>query len=431
MSPDTWHALIGGGVLFLLLLSAIFSGSETALTAASRALMHQLERQGNRRAGLANRLIRQQERLIGAILLGNNLVNILASALATSVLVTLFPGTGVLYATLVMTALVVVFAEVLPKTLALKRPEQVALVVSPLMRVVVALFGPVTAIVHAVVERVLALFGLDKDHIVPVTGADELRGTLALQANEGRVVKAEKDMLDSILDLSDIEVGEIMVHRRDMVAIDADLPGPEIVKAMLASSYTRVPLWRDDEDNIIGVLHARDLLQALGSPGTSTDDIDVAPLLRPPWFVPETRPVGEQLNAFRARRQHFALVVDEYGAVMGLVTLEDILEEIVGDIEDEHDRRMAPGIRRDPSGGWRVDGAVTVRDLNRELGLELPEDDAATVAGLVIAEAQHIPDPGEVFRIDGFRFEVLRRAGARLAQLRVQPPEPEERSEHA
>lgn len=421
MSIDGWIALVAAGVFFLLLLSAVFSGSETALTAASRALMHQLERQGSHRAGLANRLIRQQERLIGAILLGNNLVNILASALATSVLIALFGEGGVVYATLGMTALVVVFAEVLPKTLALKRPEQVALAVSPVIRLVVAVLGPVTMVVQLVVDRLLRLFGLNEPHDMSVTGADELRGTLALQASEGRVVKAEKDMLDSILDLSDIEVGEIMVHRSDMVAIDADLPSREIVDAMLASSYTRVPLWRGNEDNIVGVLHARDLLHALGAPDASAGDIDIAGLLRPPWFVPETRPVGEQLNAFRARRQHFALVVDEYGAVMGLVTLEDILEEIVGDIEDEHDRRMAPGIRRDAAGGWRVDGAVTIRDLNRELGLELPEDDAATIAGLVIAEAQRIPDPGESFVIAHFRFEVLRRAGARISQLRIQP----------
>ncbi len=329
MSIDGWIALVAAGVFFLLLLSAVFSGSETALTAASRALMHQLERQGSHRAGLANRLIRHQERLIGAILLGNNLVNILASALATSVLIALFGEGGVVYATLGMTALVVVFAEVLPKTLALKRPEQVALAVSPVIRLVVAVLGPVTMVVQLVVDRLLRLFGLNEPHDMSVTGADELRGTLALQASEGRVVKAEKDMLDSILDLSDIEVGEIMVHRSDMVAIDADLPSREIVDAMLASSYTRVPLWRGNEDNIVGVLHARDLLHALGAPDASAGDIDIAGLLRPPWFVPETRPVGEQLNAFRARRQHFALVVDEYGAVMGLVTLEDLLEEIV------------------------------------------------------------------------------------------------------
>ncbi len=412
------------GVLVLLVLSALFSGSETALTAVSRARLHQLERRGMRRAVRVNRLIARPERLIGTILLGNNLVNILASALATSVLIALFGKAGVAYATMIMTALVVIFAEVLPKTYALNRPNRTALAAAPLISPIVTALGPVTDLIQAVVRGLLALFSArvrGKDEIADAS--EELRGALALHARDGAMVKSDRDMLDGILDLSDVEVSEIMIHRNNMVMMDADRPAGDIAKELLATPYSRVPLWQGDMDNIIGILHAKDLLRAISA---AQNDTAAAPglrsLLRAPWFVPETTSLIAQLNAFRARREHFALVVDEYGALMGMVTLEDILEEIVGDISDEHDVSRSAAVRREAGGSYMVDGVVTVRDLNRDFDWELPEDDAATIAGLVIHIARRIPDIGERFELEDFSFEVMRRLRNQITAVRIRPP---------
>ncbi len=422
------------GVLVLLVLSAFFSGTETALTAVSRARMHQLERRGVRHAGRVNRLIAKPERLIGAVLLGNNLVNILASAVATSVMIALFGKAGVAYATAIMTAMVVIFAEVLPKTLALSRPDRTALAAGPIIGPIVFALGPAVDLVQTIVRAVLGLFGLRMRYREPTADAsEELRGALALHARDGAMVKSDRDMLDAILDLSDVEVSEIMIHRKNMVMLDADQPAPEIAEALLATPYSRVPLWRGDVDNIVGVLHAKDLLRAISAapadaaiganiPGISAAAPALPELWREPWFVPETTTLMEQLNAFRARREHFALVVDEYGALMGLVTLEDILEEIVGDISDEHDVTRTSAVRREASGSFMVDGVVTVRDLNRDFDWDLPEDDAATIAGLVIHLARHIPDVGERFSLDGFSFEVMRRLRNQVTAVRIRPP---------
>ncbi len=412
------------GVLVLLVLSALFSGTETALTAVSRARMHQLERRGVSRAVRVNRLIARPERLIGAILLGNNLVNILASALATSILIALFGKVGVAYATALMTALVVIFAEVLPKTYALNRPNRTALAAAPIIRPIVSALGPAADLIQVLVRAILALFDVrmrGRDDVA--NASEELRGALALHARDGAMMKSDRDMLDGILDLSDVEVSEIMVHRKNMVMMDADRPAREIAEELLATPYSRVPLWRDDIDNIVGILHAKDLLRAISAGQTNAAAVpSLQSLCREPWFVPETTSLIEQLNAFRARREHFALVVDEYGALMGMVTLEDILEEIVGDISDEHDVSRSIAVRREAGGSYMVEGLVTVRDLNRDFDWELPEEDAATIAGLVIHIARRIPDIGERFELNEFSFEVLRRLRNQITAVRIHPP---------
>ena len=209
-----------------------------------------------------------------------------------------------------------------------------------------------------------------------------------------------------------------MVHRTEMVMINADLPPEELVREVLATEYTRIPLWRDKPENIIGVLHAKDLLRAIRASEGDTASIDVSTIALPPWFVPEMRPVSEQLKAFRRRKTHFALVVDEYGEVEGMVTLEDILEEIVGDISDEHDVVVA-GVRAQPDGSVVVDGSVPIRDLNRAMDWHLPDEEATTVAGLVIHEARSIPERGQSFTFHGFRFRVLRRERNRITALRI------------
>jgi Mg2+/Co2+ transporter CorB len=405
----------------LLVVSAFFSGSETSLTATSRARMHELERRGDWRAGIVQQLTSMRERLIGTVLLGNNVVNIAASALATSVLLQIFGDAGVLYATIGMTLLVLIFGEVLPKTYAIINADRVALLVAPVVRLLVTVFSPIVMTVEYVVKHTLRLFGADISKANQVLSAhDELRGAIALHHREGSVVKKDRDMLGGILDLQDLTVSDVMVHRTKMVTLERTDPPESIIDGVLKSGHTRIPIWKDSSENIIGILHAKDLLKELQKNRGDASRIDLDEIISPPWFVPDTRPVADQLNAFLRRKMHFALVVDEYGEVMGLVTLEDIIEEIVGDISDEHDV-VVHGVRPEPGGSYVVDGLVPVRDLNRLNDWHLPDDEVTTVAGLVIHEAQMIPEAGQTFTFHGFRFEVLRKRRHQITALRITP----------
>ena len=408
-------------VVALLLVSAFFSASETALTGASRASMLRLASQGRSDALIVAGLMDRRERMIGALLLGNNIANIGASALATGVFTAWFGDIGVLYATGVMTVLVVIFAEVLPKTVAINAPDRMSLIVARPIQVIVMLLGPLLVVVEELVRGLTKLLGIKIGHNQPILSPTErLRGAVDLIHHEGGVEKQDRDMLGGLLDLRELEVSDVMVHRTEMVTINADLPPEDLVREVLASEYTRIPLWRDKPENIIGVLHAKDLLRAIRASEGDMANIDVSAIALPPWFVPEMRSVSEQLKAFRRRKTHFALVVDEYGEVEGMVTLEDVLEEIVGDISDEHDVVVA-GVRQQPDGSVVVDGSVPIRDLNRAMDWHLPDEEATTIAGLVIHEARSIPERGQSFTFHGFRFRVLRRERNRITALRIQP----------
>ena len=418
LSINVWAAV--AIVIVCIILSAFFAGSETALTAASRARMHALERGGDKRAATVNRLLHSRDRFIGAMLLGNTLVNIGSSAVATSLLVAIAGESGAIYATILMTALLLIFAEVMPKTLAINYPDRMSLAVARLVAFAVAVFSPILTAVHAIVHGVLHLCGvpIGSAHVV-LAGHDELKSTVDLMHQEGGVERADRDMFGGLLDLKDLSVSDVMVHRTKMAAINADLTPRELVREVLASPYTRLPLWRGEPENIVGVVHAKDLLRALDS-GDDPDTFHVEDILLAPWFVPDTTTLGDQLQAFRKRKTHFALVVDEYGVVMGLVTLEDILEEIVGEISDEHDIAVQ-GVRQMQDGTVTVDGAVPIRDLNRVMAWDLPDEEATTIAGLVIHEARMIPEPGQTFTFHGFRFEVLRKTRNRITSLRISP----------
>jgi Mg2+/Co2+ transporter CorB len=419
MTLYDWFVL--AAVVVCILLSAFFAGSETALTASSRASMHRLEKQGNQRAALVNRLVEARERMIGALLFGNNAVNIAASSLATGVLLTWFGEVGVVYATVVMTVLIVVFAEVLPKTAAFNAPDRIALAVARPIDWAVRMLAPVLISVEWMVKWMLRLVGMKVGESESIlTPHEELRGAVDLLHREGGVERLDRDMLSGLLDLRDLTVSDVMIHRTEMITVCADDPAEEVVKTALAAEVTRIPLWKERPENIIGILHAKDLLRAIQAADGDLAKIDVTKIARPPWFVPDVRPLSEQLKAFRRRRTPFALVVDEYGEVMGLVTLEDILEEIVGDITDEHDIAV-PGVRPQPDGSVNVDGGVPIRDLNRAMEWSLPDDEATTVAGLVIHEARSIPEPGQTFTFYGFRFRVLRRERNRITALRITP----------
>ncbi|GEQ97748.1 membrane protein [Iodidimonas gelatinilytica] len=407
-------------IFVLLCLSAFFSGSETALTAASRARIHRLARDGDGRAKRVEKLIEDKERLIGAILLGNNLVNILASALATSVFIALVGESGVVYATLIMTALVLIFSEVLPKSYAISNPDGMALAVGRVIGLVVLLFSPVVNLVRHIVRGTLNMFGVDLESNEAVLSArDEIRGVIDLGASEGGIRKSHRDMLDSILDLDDITVEDVMIHRKNMALIDLAMPAQEIVDEVIESPFTRLPIYEDDAENIVGVLHAKDVLRAMKATSDPAE-IDIRAIMTDAWFVPETTTLREQMNAFLSRRAHFAMVVDEYGAIQGLITLEDILEEIVGDITDEFDHANH-GVKKLADGWIQVDGTMTIRDLNRRFDWSLPDSDASTLAGLVIYESEIIPIVGQRFQFHGFDFEIIGRRRNQLTQIKVRP----------
>ena len=425
MDPSIWWSVFI--ILGLLCMSAFFSGSETALTAVNRASMHSMAAQGSKGAKTALEITEDSERLIGAILLGNNLVNILAASLATTLFTAAFGETGVAYATLVMTLLVLIFAEVAPKTYAINNSETFAVRVAPPIRFLVRVLSPIVGSIRAIVRNGFSIVGLKMDPDVQVLAHEQIRGAIDLHHSEGGVDKVDRDRLLAALDLKEREVAEVMRHRRDIQSISVDEPPEDVLAYCLSSPHTRIPLWRGEPENIVGVLHAKDLLraeyrllQSAPDPTAALARLDVMEVAMKPWFVPDTRPLDDLLRAFLRRKSHFALVVDEYGVLQGLITLEDILEEIVGDITDEHDIDSEDLIREN-EGAVVVAGAMTIRDLNRALDWSLPDDEATTIAGLMIHEAQTIPSEGQVFAFHGLRFEVLERTRHQITRLRLRP----------
>jgi Mg2+/Co2+ transporter CorB len=423
---DTTFWLTALAILCLLVMSAFFSGSETALTASSRGKLKQLADKGSSGAAAAMKVTDDSERMIGALLLGNNIVNILSASLATALLTKAFGDSGVAVASAVMTVLILIFGEVMPKTLAITFPEAVAQRVAPVIRVLILVFSPVVTLVRAVVRLLLRLVGVRADPDSKILALrEEIVGAISLGHSEGAMEKEDRDRLLGALDLGDRTVDEIMKHRRQIELIDADLPADALISEVLASAHSRLPIYRGDEENILGVIHAKDLLREvdrLRRAGEGLDKLDIVKVAMKPYFIPDTTTLDEQMREFLKRRTHFAIVVDEYGAIQGLITLEDILEEIVGEITDEFDVvARDSGLSRDETGAWLVEGAMTIRDLNRAIEWNLPDDEANTVAGLVIHEAQMIPLEGQAFSFHGFRFQVLQRRENRITKLRIRP----------
>lgn len=429
MTLDAAFWLTTLAILCLLVMSAFFSGSETALTASSRGKLKAQADKGSAGAASAMQVTEDSERMIGALLLGNNIVNITSASLATALLTRMFGDSGVALATLVMTLLVLIFGEVLPKTYAITNAEVAASRVAPLIRVVILVFSPVVSVVRALVRLLLRLFGVRADpdgHILALR--EEIVGAIALGHSGGAVEKEDRDRLLGALDLNARTVDEIMRHRSQVEMIDADRSPDEILTQILASPHTRLPVYRDSDENILGVIHAKDLLREVdrlvrGPQGDAKAlaDLDILKIAMKPYFVPDTTALDEQMRQFLKRQTHFALVVDEYGALRGLITLEDILEEIVGEITDEFDLAHDTVLKRAENGDYFIEGSMTIRDLNRAMDWQLPDDEANTIAGLVIHEAQMIPNEKQAFSFHGFRFEVVTRRENRIMKLRVRP----------
>jgi Mg2+/Co2+ transporter CorB len=421
---DTVLIITIAGIAGLLALSAFFAGSETALTAVSPGRMHQLETDGSVAAARVNRLVGNRERLIGALLLGNTFVNILSSSIATYVLEPHVGHNAVVIVTAIMTVVILIFGEVLPKTLAIARTDRFALTVARPVQVVVSVLGPVVGTVQKIVWVMLQLVGVSgvNKGIVADEVHDEIRGTVNLRHMQGSVERESRDMISGVLDLRDLTVGDVATHRKKMMTIDIGQPPEEIVRELMATRHARVPVWKGEPDNIVGVLRTRNLVRAVLGNKDAFKNLDFAALMSPPWFVPETMKVEELLEAFRERRTHFALVVDEYGVIMGLVTREDVLDEVFGGIPDESMPRVQPDARPQIDGSYLVEGTTPIRDLNREFDWHLPDEEATTIAGLVIHEARTIPDVGQRFAFYDFKFEVMRRQRNQITVLRVMPP---------
>ncbi len=408
-------------IFVLLVLSAFFSAAETGLTAVSRARIYKLLKEGNKRAHKVNALQDKKEDLLGTVLLSYTLLNIMATAVGTSLSINLLGQDGLIYATIVLTVLVLIFCEILPKTFAIQNAERMALFAAPVLAPLVRLLSPITQSIHWFIKIMFRLLGVDisgNDSLV--SASEAIRGTIELHHQEGEVLKHSRDMLGSILDLSEVSVSDVMTHRKQMEIIDADGSVHEIIQQVVRSSRSRLPLWREQQDNIIGILHIRDVMRLIARNDKKVEHAEILALLSPPWFVPESTLLNEQLLAFRQNNRHFAIVVNEYGACEGIITLEDILEEIVGDIVDEHDIAVASGVKKIGDHAYRVKGTMTIRDINRLLDWGLPDEEAATVGGLLMHETRHIPEKGASFVFHGYRFTVEDKRANQILQLVIE-----------
>lgn len=413
----------------MIMGSSFLSAAETSVTAASKAKLHQQAKSGNLKALLAKELQQHMGLTLSAILLCNTLLITFATSTVTDVLTDLVGKEGVIYAPIITSALIVVYVETLPKIIAVNSPDRVLLSITRPIYWIYRFFKPITKIANLIARAHLALFGFkSKGDEHEYASAEELRGIIDLHKGPGQDVIHERAMLKSILDLGTVHVDEIMVHRKNVTMIDADDTPTQIVEQVLESPFTRIPLFKDNPDNIVGIVNAKALLRAVRAHPGDIDELNIQEITSKPWFVPENTDLLDQLHAFRNRREHFAVVVDEYGSFKGIVTLEDILEEIVGDISDEHDIAVR-GIRPQDDGSYIVDGTVTIRDINRQLEWDLPDEEASTIAGLILYQIRMIPEVGQTFTFEGYRFEILRRHRNQITLLRITPPKDQETSE--
>lgn len=405
--------------LITLFLSALMSASETAMTASSKARLNSMINQNHSGALRVWQLLDNPKKFISAILLMNNFVNIVGPTIITLYCVKLFGDIGAVYSTAIMTILVIIFGEIIPKSLAIAKATELSIILAPIISFTVFITTPLVMMMQIVVNIIFKIIGFHSKGIVDEDVLrQELRGSIDISHQSGAVFKDEKDRLGGLLDLRDLDVSDVMMHRKDITMMDVEMPLKELISEILKTPYTRVPLYQDNIENIVGVLHAKDVLRALVEKQLSFEDINIHEIMRKPWFIPETTPVTVQLNKFLSHRNHFAIVVDEYGGLRGLITLEDILEEIVGDIRDEHDIEI-PGLRRYPDDSYVINGKTSIRDLNRKTGWKLPDENYTTIAGLIIHESKTIPEKGQSFLFFGVRFEILERERNQITKVRA------------
>ncbi len=423
-------------LLAVLLLAAnpFFVAAEFALVKARGFRINALAEENRIGARLVQEILRNIEAYLACCQLGITMASLglgwvgepTVAALLEPALVPLHLTPSVIHFTsflvgfLVFSSLHIVVGEQVPKTLAIREPEPVALWIAYPLRGTFLLFYPLNWLLNTASRSILTMLGVKEAPHHDVLTDTEIEGLVEVSAEHGKMGVGQAEYIQNVFRFAQMEVSDVMVHRTEMFTLNVDDPPGEILGAVLKASYTRIPLWKSTQDNVIGVLHVTHLAKALLEKGDIAK-VDIAALASEPWFVPDTTALDEQLDAFRERRTHLALVVDEYGALMGLVTPGDILSEILGEMPDEL-QKARPYVRARPDGSYLVDGTVPVRDLNRELDWSLPEDDATTVAGLVISQSGTIPDPGQRFAFFGYTFEIMRRQRNQITALRIVPP---------
>ncbi len=405
-------------IFVLLILSFLFSGAEIGLTSISRSRVNKLKLDGNKKAKVIDHLLNKRELTIGTILLGNTIINITCSALLTAIVINFFGNEGVFLLTITMTFCILLFCEVLPKTYAMQNPEKFTSFSAYFVLFFVKIFSPLTSGIQFIVNLILKLCGPHKDREV-ISAADAMRNIIVLHRSEGTMLKQDLDMLNSILDLAETEISEIMTHRRNLFSLDIDRNKEELIREILTSSHSRVPLWQKEPDNIIGVVHVKNLINALREKDNRTEEVNITQVMSKPWFIPESTPLSVQLHNFRKNRKHLAFIVDEYGALQGIVTLEDILEEIVGEISDEHDLIIENFIKKISDNMYHIEGKSTIRNINRQLHWNLPDEEATTLAGMIVNEIERIPDEGEEFSMYGFYFKILKKDKNTITAIEV------------
>jgi Mg2+/Co2+ transporter CorB len=403
-------------VAILICLSGLSSATETAITGCSAGKLQQLSKEGNTGAGLIIKLLKNKDNVITALLITNNIVNIAATSLVTSLFIKALGSEGAAYATVFMSVLIIIVAEVIPKAMAIANPEKLALFIAIPLNILVTIFYPIIRLLHALVKTSMNLFGLDNSSVV--SGQDEVRGVIDYQHQEGRVFKDDRDMLDGVLDLNYLTVSDLVVPRNQLQTLPQDLDKHELVTRALAIPYSRVPIWKDNKDNIVGMLHIRSLFDALLKNNFDYNKIDLDDILIKSWFVPETTLIRDQLKQFKRRKVHSAIVIDEYGDIQGIITLEDILEEIVGQIEDEYDKEQ-PKISYKSGGRILVSGDIPIRDLNKAMNWDLPEQQASTLAGLLMEELERIPEQGEKVTFRNLSCRIVKRAGNTIKTIQI------------
>ena len=412
-----------GSILGLIVLSAFFSGAETSLTSASKSRIHTLAKSGKRNAIIFEKIFKNKEQLICTILLVNNLVNVLASAIATSILLKLFDSDGIAYVTIIMTFMILLFGELLPKTIALFKADSIALKISPFFNILILILFPITFTFNAIVNVLMKIFNIktfnENQVETQIESEEELRGAIELHGDNSKE-KQEKEMLRSILDLDDVSVNSIMIPRKNIYSLPISIKFDDLIIKVQDSPHSRIPIWEKNPENIIGVLHVRRLI---GHKIKINSDFNILSFCNKPWFIPETTTLANQLMEFKKRKEHFASVVDEYGEFLGIVTLEDILEEIVGDIDDELDvmkvSKEIKGVKQKSKNVFIVKGTVTIRDLNRELSWLIPDKEASTIAGLILHESRTIPNIGQIFLFYGFKFEILEKKNNQIILIKI------------
>ena len=401
-------------LLTLLLLSGFFSSAETALMAANRYRIAYLARQGDARAQKVRELLHNRERLLSTILVGNNFTNIAASALATTVAIGLAGDEGAIYATIVMTVLVLIFAEIAPKTFATRHPQRVAFAVAPPIRIFVKILHPLASFAVAVANGVLMTFGKPVSTTPPISEED-IKGMISLSDEEVSIAREKRQMLRGVFRLEDLSIEDVMIPRTRVVPLEADASPRAIIDTIRASGFTRFPVYRGTLDNVIGVLNSKDVFRY----SEDLDELRIETMTRKPMFVPESAPLQVVLQAFQQERQHLAMVIDEYGGVEGIVSLEDVLEEIVGEIEDEFDEPFIPPVTELPDGSLRVAGSCPIALLNRRYNLNLNSEESTTLAGLILELSGKIPAVGESVARKDLNFIIEIALPYRVDQVRM------------